>query len=344
MNKRQTTLLTHVTSWAALLFLPLMFVSQREGLNMRHLLMSTGVTLSFICVYYANFLWITPKYYAKNEWIYLLLSNIVIILLVAVGLHYWMSFCHSLYPDTKFHHGSGISITFILRDMFNLGVVAVVGTSMQLASQWRKNEEARREAEAARTEAELKTLRNQINPHFLLNTLNNIYALTSFDTEKAQQAIQQLSKLLRHLLYNNELSTVPLEEEVNFLENYINLMRIRLSKSVDVSFQRSIANYQQPIAPMIFISLIENAFKHGISPTEHSFIHIRITADEHQICCEIENSNHPKSEKDHSGHGIGLQQVERRLDLSYKDHYVWERGVSSDGSTYHSRIQINCKP
>ena len=91
---------------------------------------------------------------------------------------------------------------------------------------------------------------------------------------------------------------------------------------------------------MIFISLVENAFKHGISPTEPSFIHIRLEADQHTITCDIRNSNHPKTASDHSGHGIGLQQVQRRLELAYFKHHTWEKGPSADGKEYRAHIKI----
>jgi LytS/YehU family sensor histidine kinase len=94
------------------------------------------------------------------------------------------------------------------------------------------------------------------------------------------------------------------------------------------------------IAPLIFISLIENAFKHGISLTVPSFIHIDMTASDKEITCRIENSNHPKSLEDRSGHGIGLNQVERRLELAYPNHYIWEKGLSDDGKSYLSIIKI----
>ena len=94
------------------------------------------------------------------------------------------------------------------------------------------------------------------------------------------------------------------------------------------------------VAPLIFISLVENAFKHGVSPTEPSFIHITILADNQQICCDIENSNHPKTSEDNSGHGIGLSQVQRRLDLAYPERYTWTKGVSENGQTYRSVITI----
>jgi LytS/YehU family sensor histidine kinase len=188
----------------------------------------------------------------------------------------------------------------------------------------------------------LRNLRSQINPHFLLNTLNNIYALTAFDTPKAQQAIQELSKMLRHILYDYQQPKVALSDEVEFLQNYVNLMRIRLSDSVDVKFQTFIANPQLEVAPMVFISLVENAFKHGVSPSEPSFIHIQIESADNQIVCDIQNSNHPKTANDHSGHGIGLVQVQRRLELTYPDHYQWEHGPTDDG-IYRSRIVIDTK-
>ena len=198
-----------------------------------------------------------------------------------------------------------------------------------------------KESEAARANAELYNLRSQINPHFLLNTLNNIYALTAIDQERAQDAIQQLSKMLRHMLYDNQESEVALSDEVQFLENYINLMKIRLSNNVDVTFVPQIGNPNLKIAPLIFISLIENAFKHGISPTEPSFVHINMVAICNEITFSIENSNFPKSSQDRSGHGIGLNQVQRRLDLAYPKHYTWDKGVSLDGRIYTSTIHIN---
>ena len=341
MNSRQTTILTHTATWAALLLVPMMSMGHVEGLTPRHAFTSVGIMVSFMAVFYPNFLWVTPHYYTKGERGYFLLINLAIILVVAVGFHFWMELCNTLYPDPK--HNPEIEKfhwEFLLRNMFNLGIVAFVASALHLASRWRKTEEARLEAVAARTDAELKTLRNQINPHFLLNTLNNIYALTAIDTTRAQDAIQQLSKLLRHLLYDYEQPTVPLQNEVEFLENYISLMKIRLPQAVEVKSQFTVRNPQLEVAPLIFISLVENAFKHGVSPTEPSFIHVSIEGAEHTITCDISNSNHPKTASDHSGHGIGLQQVQRRLDLAYPDRYTWTKGVSDDGKTYSSRITI----
>ena len=109
-----------------------------------------------------------------------------------------------------------------------------MSAAIRLSGRWVQVEAARREAEKSRTEAELKNLRNQLNPHFLLNTLNNIYALIAFDTDKAQTAVQELSRLLRHVLYDNQQNFVTLGKEMDFIKNYIALMRIRLSSNVTV--------------------------------------------------------------------------------------------------------------
>ena len=184
-------------------------------------------------------------------------------------------------------------------------------------------------------------MRNQLNPHFLLNTLNNIYALIAFDSDKAQAAIQELSRLLRHVLYDNQQNFVSLGKEMDFIRNYIELMRIRLSANVTVETQIDVpADSRTEIAPLIFISLIENAFKHGISPTEPSFIHIHFSESPGQVCCEITNSYHPKSQTDKSGSGIGLEQVRKRLELTYPGQYEWNQGVSDDGKEYKSVLSI----
>lgn len=226
-------------------------------------------------------------------------------------------------------------------------MILTVGLSaaIRMSRRWAANENARREAEQQRTEAELKNLRSQLNPHFLLNTLNNIYALIAFDADKAQQAVQELSRLLRHVLYDNQQNLVPLNKEMDFIRNYIALMRIRLAANVTVETHFDIGpENRTEIAPLIFISLIENAFKHGISPTEPSYIRIRFSQTDNCVCCEIINSYHPKSQTDKSGSGIGLEQVRRRLELSYPGRYTWKQGIDETGKEYHSTLTIECYP
>ena len=188
--------------------------------------------------------------------------------------------------------------------IFTVGLSVAIRMSLR----WSATELERREAVKSRTEAELKNLRNQLNPHFLLNTLNNIYALTAFNTEKAQQAIQELSKLLRYVLYDNQETFVPLTKEVEFIQNYIELMRIRVSSAVKIN--------------------------------TNSFIDITLTEKDDEIHCVIRNSNYPKNAMDKSGSGIGLEQVRKRLELLYAGRYEWHQQISSNQKEYSSILTI----
>lgn len=315
-----------------------------NGVSLLQFLFMSVAQLSLMIVFYTNYLWLTPKYYGTGDKKMYWIINIVMVVSMGIGLHYWMEFTRMLF-DKPYHGHRGapyIYVFFMLRNIFNLALSAAVATMMQLAARWKSSENARHEAESARTDAELKNLRSQINPHFLLNTLNNIYALTAFDSKRAQDAIQELSKLLRHVLYDNEQQYVNLEKEVQFLTNYVNLMKIRLSGNVDVQLN---INIPKPcnilISPLLFISLIENAFKHGVSSTLPSYIHINVEATNDMITCDIENTNFPKSDKDNSGHGIGLKQVASRLELLYPCKYEWFKGTNTDNTIYSSKITIH---
>jgi sensor histidine kinase YesM len=298
--------------------------------------------LLLMVVFYLNYFILAPKLFVAGKHRYDLLINIVMISVLVTFLHFWLNWTNDMYMPYLNKQSSDLvgTVSFILRDSLNLAVFAAGATALALARSWVTADQRLKELEAARAQAELRNLRNQINPHFLLNTLNNIYALTAFDTAKAQETIQELSKMLRHILYDYQQPTVPLQDELEFLENYVKLMRIRLPETVGVTFNTDISDSNIVIAPMIFISLVENAFKHGISPTEPSFIRINISADKHFIHCEIQNSNHPKTDADNSGHGIGLQQVQRRLELAYPDHYTWLKGTKENNTIYYSIITI----
>lgn len=333
----------HIAVWVVLFLSPWMFFNHREELNMEGYLRLSAVPFSLFIIFYINYLFLTPKYYLNDNKKGFFTANIIFIIAIAIGLHLWMNYTREfdikrMEPRPDRHP---FFFFFLLRDVFNLTIAAAVATMLVLSERWHKSENVLKELEKARAEAELKNLRNQINPHFLLNTLNNIYALTAFDSTKAQYAIQELSKMLRHVLYDNQQPYQDLKEEVKFLTNYVNLMKIRFTDNVRVDMHIDISeNSNAKIAPMIIISLIENAFKHGISPTLPSFIDISIFADCEKIVCDIENSNFPKEDADKSGHGIGLNQVEKRLELSYNNKYEWTKGVSYDKTKYKSKIII----
>lgn len=345
----------HVVFWAYMFLSPMQYM-RGTGMTMLQYVSNCLSPLLLMVVFYANYFWLTPRYFVQGKHRYYLMINVLMAVFVSLVLHYWMDYSRVLFQPGVLmpRNPDGIDeFFFFLRDLINCGIFATAATCIALAQRWfwadnarKYAETARVRAEADRTEAELKSLRSQINPHFLLNTLNNIYALTAMDTYRAQNAIQQLSKMLRHMLYDNMLDSVSLQDEIQFLENYVNLMKIRLPDSVDVTFKKIVPDADIRVAPLIFISLFENAFKHGISMTEPSFIRILIQAivphdgSEKQLICSIENSYFPKPQQDRSGHGIGLEQVQRRLDLLYPDRYVWEKGTGPDDRTYYSKITI----
>ena len=332
----------HMALWAFLFLSPLTYW-RGTGFHFMHYLMTCMTPLFQMIAFYLNYVVLAPKLFVRGKHRYDLLINILLLTTLGTILHFWMVYVNSIYvPNSNIADDAIGTISYIARNSLNLAIFAGGATALALARRWVTTDQKLKEVEAERATAELRNLRSQINPHFLLNTLNNIYALTAFDTPKAQQAIQELSKMLRHILYDYQKPKVALSDEVEFLQNYVNLMRIRLSDSVDVKFQTFIANPQLEVAPMVFISLVENAFKHGVSPSEPSFIHIQIESADNQIVCDIQNSNHPKTANDHSGHGIGLVQVQRRLELTYPDHYQWEHGPTDDG-IYRSRIVIDTK-
>lgn len=336
----------HFISWSMVLASPLLFIQQANGsLHYEEYFFHALVPFSLLAIFYLNYFIYIPKILFKEHLGHFLWANIASILLLAFTLRYASNLYFANIAPPKDDHVPPPQYIFFLRDMMSLTFSVCICIAIRVSSRWQEAEAARREAVKSRTEAELKNLRNQLNPHFLLNTLNNIYALVSFDTDKAQQAIQELSKLLRYVLYENQDMYVPLKKEADFIMNYLELMRIRVSSQVEIITDFHInPNSQTPIAPLVFISLIENAFKHGISPTEHSFIHIRLTESENVICFQIANSNHPKSRTDKSGSGIGLEQVSKRLELIYPNSYRWERGISADKKEYLSTITIFLKP
>ena len=190
-------------------------------------------------------------------------------------------------------------------------------------------------------DAELKYLQAQINPHFLFNTLNNISSLTQIDADAAQDAIAQLSDLLRYAMYETNKPQVAIQGEVEFMRNYISLMELRCNDKTEVNAQFSIPNPQQEIAPLIFISLIENAFKHGVSSNRHSRIDITLQQEDDTLVFTCDNTNYPKDDADRSGSGIGIENTRRRLDLMYANRYTWEQSLEND--IYHVRVTLKIK-
>ena len=340
---RAVEILVHIIAWGIVFAFPIAMMG-RGGLSIgwHDYMRSFLMVLTYATVFYVNYFILVPHFLFQSRIREALIWDVVLITAMVLVLHFGMELlAQSVHPNRPPRLTIPPRTIFMIRDIGSMILTAGLSTAIKMSRRWAQLEAARREAEQQRTEAELKNLRNQLNPHFLLNTLNNIYALIAFDTDKAQTAVQELSRLLRHVLYDNQQETVPLCKEMDFIRNYIELMRIRLSANVEVETCFDVRpDSRTEIAPLLFISLIENAFKHGISPTEHSFIHIHFHESAETISCKIENSYHPKNQTDKSGSGIGLEQVRKRLELTYAGHYQWQQGINADKKSYTSLLII----
>ena len=190
-------------------------------------------------------------------------------------------------------------------------------------------------------ETELVWLKNQLNPHFLFNTLNNISSLVRVNADVAQDSIGQLSDLMRYTLYESNRPLVPVDGEIEFMENYIDLMKLRCNElaTIETDFRSPCKPMQ--VVPLLFISLIENAFKHGVNSRIPSFVRIKLMNEGDDLVFTCENSCHPKSNVDRSGSGIGLENLKRRLELTYPDRYVYAQ-EKRDNTYYVQIILKNC--
>lgn len=335
----------HVISWLWIMCIPLILEDWDRSITWKNIIRGESIPVFSFILFYINYLWLVPKYLLNRKYFSFLLPNVVLVVVLSLFIHLirgsWLAPEPHLLPDPSMGPPVKPDWFFISRHFIILSFVVGLSTALRISMRWRETEDKLVKAEREKADAELMNLKNQVSPHFLLNTLNNIYALIAFNQEKAQDAVQQLSKLLRHMLYDNQTSLVPLKNELDFISNYIALMRIRLSDSVKLSVKLDAGNRQLMVAPYIFISLIENAFKHGVSATEKCVIDIDIQGDEDGcIRCQIINSNFPKKVNDKSGSGIGLEQVYRRLELTYPNQYTWTKHVSADGKTYTSLLII----
>ena len=185
-------------------------------------------------------------------------------------------------------------------------------------------------------EQQLEHLKYQINPHFLMNTLNNIHALVDIDAERAKETIIELSRIMRFVLYEGSKQTVPLAGEIEFLSNYIRLMQLRVSDKVKVTVSLPQQLPDAAIPPLMLITFVENAFKHGVSYQQPSFIDIDGHIADGQLVFSCRNSKIPAAEDSHGG--VGLKNVRQRLRLIYGDRYTLN--ITDDADTYNILLKI----
>ena len=276
-----------------------------------------------IGIYLLNFYLCVPLlWFHRRYWLFGLTN----VLLVGVGnIHLFYNDLNTLPNNFRAGYLSFIIISLLVNLM-------AIGIALSIRYVMRQNEKKQKVIEA-----ELAWLKNQINPHFLFNTLNNISSLTQINADEAQNAVMQLSDLLRYAMYETNNPRVPITGEVDFMRNYIELMKLRCNEMTKVEAQFSISNTQTEIAPLLFISLIEN--EHGTNSNAPATIDIHLEQVNDTIIFTCDNTNNPKPTKDRSGSGIGLENTRRRLELMYHGNYTWEQAVTPE-NIYHTKISI----
>jgi LytS/YehU family sensor histidine kinase len=228
-----------------------------------------------------------------------------------------------------FHFGQAI-VSFLLIG-FNTGVKSSV--------RWSEERVLQAEKERQHLHTELSFLKYQISPHFFMNTLNNIHALIDIDIDKAQDAIVKLSLLMRYLLYETDMQNVSLKKEIEFIESYIELMRLRYDEDILTVRTKYPPHTENIIVPsFLFLSFIENAFKHGVDMHTVSLINIRFVCENGRLEFTAGNSKLGVASAITDSSGIGLENVRKRLDLIYKEDYVLE--IRSTNDTYEIYLSI----
>lgn len=283
-------------------------------------------------IFCANYFLIVPKiFFEKDNKFLFFIINLILVVGLCSLLPIWFE-SHGGLPRPKHLHSVPLTvgqhlfgyIRFILRD----GVMMILSIAFAYALRLSKAREEMRsrvlELEAERRNTELMSLKAQLNPHFLFNSLNNIYALIAIDSEKAQQSLHELSSMLRFMIYDSEAKTVALSKEIQFISDFTRLMSLRLNPSVKLTCELPhIKDNSLRIAPLLLLTLIENAFKHVAIINNNGFIDISISIEEDYLRCKVHNSSlqeKPQSlEKGASG--VGLKNIEKQLNLLYPNNY-----------------------
>jgi two-component system, LytTR family, sensor kinase len=259
------------------------------------------------------------------------------ILLVAAALFitlvlYRLVFNDIIYPFV--YHGTIKTPPFfdmrrILYAVMDIGFVSGGAIAIKLLRTQLVTKEKEKSLVREKLETELKFLRNQTNPHFLFNTLNNIYALARKKSDDTASVVMKLSQLLRFMLYESGKARIPIFEEIKMVEGYLELERLRYNQRLSISFHKQLDDPTKPIAPLLLLPFIENAFKHGISESRFdSFIHIRLTLKEGLLTFNIENSKESATAEIVTDN-IGLSNVRRQLELMYRDYKIDVRNEPS---------------
>ena len=277
-------------------------------------------TLFLMVVAYINYFIILPRYLIHKNGIQYSIEFVIVAclaLLLYVPVKRWIVDGYS--HQNAFFYSARFAISSFVTSVLVSAFVAF----LRFFTEWRDLEEQKEQLISEKLSAELKFLKNQINPHFLFNTLNNLYALAYSHSPQTTEVISKLSQMMRYMVYDSNHDIVPLEKEIEYIKNYILLEKLRLNNDVPIEFEVLGDPSNKMIAPLLLIPFIENAFKHGVANNNPaSWVKAKLMCSTDHISLEVANSKSAlNGSAASSNSGIGLENVKKRLDLKYHDHY-----------------------
>ena len=267
-----------------------------------------------------------------------ILLVIVFIFIFTFGLYLWRFIgilLHIWTPMREFatvEEGVGYGAPYSVASIIFFTVITHV-------YDYRKLKISAQQLKIEKQQAELNYLKAQTNPHFLFNTLNNIYALSRDKSDLAPESILRLSKILRFMLYETTGKFIPIEQELKIINDYIELEKLRYDETLKVNFHYEVKDMSQPVPPLLLIPLVENAFKHGVSETRNKpFVDINLQLDKNELEFFVRNSTEPYPENWKVKENIGLSNLRRQLELLYRDYKL---SVEQRDAVFIAALRIN---
>lgn len=326
----------HVFIWLSLMSFVLFVVRNNARFTTQGILVLFVLYgLINISLFYINFLILIPRFLDRKN--YAVYATTVVFVVIGYGLaKYGVG---RVFPNDVLLRNSNEIISFwsyFISTAITSLMFVFLSIVLKFTIHWFSNERIQRDLENQRLTAELAFLKSQINPHFLFNSLNSIYSLAYQKSENTPGAILKLSEIMRYMLYESNDNKVALEKELQYLQNYIDLQKIRFGKKAFIDFKIEGEVGDQRIVPLLLIAFIENAFKHGVANDTDTAIQLLIRIDAASLYFFIRNKKHANN-RDAAG-GIGLSNVKRRLDLLYPRKYSLE--IRDEIDTYTCELSL----
>jgi two-component system, LytTR family, sensor kinase len=260
------------------------------------------------------------------------------LLLYSLGLYVWRTIGIALHIYTSLKDFGSVGETIEYHFPFSIISVVFFAVARHVYN-YIKLRQAAQQLRIEKQQAELNYLKSQTNPHFLFNTLNNIYSLARDKSDVAPESILRLSKILRFMLYETGGAYIAIEQELKIISDYIALEKLRYDESLRINFNHDVEDMKQALPPLLLIPLVENAFKHGVSETRsHPFIDIHLSVNKRQLSFLVKNSVENHDDKKTARTSIGLSNLRRQLELLYKDFDLSHQGTDS---VFTASLKIN---